>query len=78
MSVICDSYCSHGGRCELQPGHDGLHDSRYCTWGEAEALSREQADAVLGSTAAGQDFLDTLQPIADAIESHLEGEGPGV
>lgn len=72
MSVLCGSYCSHGGRCESRSGHDGLHDSGYCTWTDAEALSREQADAVLGSTAAGQDFLDTMQPIADIIEATLE------
>lgn len=74
MSYLCDSYCSHGGRCESRPGHDGLHDSRYCTWTDAEALSRDQADAVLGRTPEGADFLNYMQPIADAIESLLDPE----
>jgi hypothetical protein len=72
MSVICDSYCSHGGRCVMHPGHGGLHDSRYCTWTDAEALSREQADEVLRGKPDGADYLDTLQPFADALEAFLD------
>ena len=51
----CWSYCSHGGVCTLDEGHEGLHDSEYCTWADAQALTKEAADAVFlrkgGSTA---------------------------
>lgn len=70
--MLCKSYCSHGGRCVLDAGHDGLHDSRYCQWADAEALTREQADDVIGRTAQGRDFLDVLQPMADMIEQYLD------
>jgi hypothetical protein len=66
---MCDSYCSHGGRCTKDPGHEGKHDSDYCTWTDAEAVTREQADEVLSTKAGGWDYLETLQPIADMIES---------
>ncbi len=78
MSVMCESYCSHGGRCESDPGHDGLHDSGYCTWADAEALSRDQADAVLRTKSGGADFLDTMQPVADMIEGYLGTEDSDV
>jgi hypothetical protein len=48
MSALpCDSYCEHGGVCDLDLGHEGLHDSRYCQWDDAHALSKADADAVL-------------------------------
>lgn len=72
MSVLCGSYCSHGGRCVLDGDHDGLHDSKYCTWTDAEALSREDADDVLRTKPKGADYLNTMQPVADFIESALE------
>lgn len=43
----CISYCSHGGCCMLDAGHEGLHDSTYCTWSDAEAVTEEEADAIL-------------------------------
>jgi len=70
--MLCKSYCTHGGRCVLRAGHDGKHDSRYCQWTDAEALTRGQADAVLRQTAAGEDFLEILQPLADVIEDALD------
>lgn len=69
MSILCTSYCSHGGRCELKPGHDVLHNSGYCTWPDAEALTREAADAVLYDKPGGAEFLATGQPLADLLES---------
>lgn len=71
---MCDSYCSHGGRCTKDPRHEGLHDSNYCTWVDAEALTHEQADAVLSTKTGGQEYLDYLQPFADAIESMYDDE----
>lgn len=47
MASYCESFCSHGGVCALEPGHDGLHDSRYCTWTDDEAIDREAADELL-------------------------------
>ena len=44
MSGYCDSYCEHGGECELDRGHDGLHDSRYCQWDDAGAVSQQESD----------------------------------
>jgi len=72
MSVMCDSYCSHGGRCVKNPDHKGKHDSKYCKWTDAEALSREQADEVLRGNPDGAEFLDTMQPVADALETFLD------
>lgn len=43
----CNSFCSHGGCCMLDAGHEGLHDSTYCTWTDDEALTEEEADKVL-------------------------------
>jgi len=46
----CDSYCEHGGVCELELGHEGLHDSRYCQWDDAHALTKAEADEILCAT----------------------------
>lgn len=67
--ILCDSYCSHGGRCTKNPRHEGDHDSDYCTWTDAEALTHEQADAVLATKAGGQEYLDNLQPFADLLDN---------
>lgn len=48
----CNSFCSHGGVCELDLDHGGLHDSGYCQWADAEALTRDAADAVLRARGA--------------------------
>ncbi len=44
MTGLCKSYCEHGGVCELDAGHDGLHDSRYCQWDDDHAVPKQQAD----------------------------------
>lgn len=46
----CESYCSHGGVCELEAGHEGLHDSRYCKWTDAESIPRAEANAILAAS----------------------------
>jgi len=43
----CDTYCSHGGVCVLSQGHEGLHDSNYCTWADEESISRDEANEKL-------------------------------
>lgn len=72
--LMCDSYCSHGGRCTKDPRHEGLHDSDYCTWSDAEALTKTQADEVLATKPGGQDYLDTLDPFAELIEGMYEDD----
>ena len=43
----CESYCQHGGVCELDAPHPGQkHDSRYCQWTDDEAIPRAKADAI--------------------------------
>jgi hypothetical protein len=69
MAGYCRSYCSHGGRCTLSPGHETGHDSGYCQWTDAEGLTREQADIVLASAEGGRDYLET----GGLFESLLDG-----
>lgn len=45
----CSSFCTHGGVCNLEEDHEGLHDSGFCQWADAQALTRDAADAVLAS-----------------------------
>ena len=72
---MCQSYCSHGGRCTEERGHTTLHDSSgHCQWTDKEAISREEADALLARTQSGQDFLDIMQPLADMIEEVIDEE----
>jgi hypothetical protein len=56
--ISCGSYCEHGGICELPKGHEGLHDSRYCQWDDAHALTEWEADQVLSQAPGGTDYLD--------------------
>ena len=44
---LCDTYCEHGGVCELLAGHSGQHDSRYCKWDDAQSVTRDEADRML-------------------------------
>jgi uncharacterized Fe-S cluster protein YjdI len=69
MAVLCKSYCSHGGQCDRGHGHGGLHGSGYCTWTDAEALTRAEADAVLYDKPGGAEFLATGQPVMDLLDS---------
>jgi hypothetical protein len=73
MSYFCESYCSHGGCCDLAPGHEGLHSSSgHCHWSDAEALTREAADAVLYDKPGGAEFLAFGQPLADMLEAMID------
>lgn len=56
----CRSYCQHGGVCELAAGHEGLHDSRYCTWTDAESIAKDHADAILASKPGGSEILGII------------------
>lgn len=50
----CGAGCIHGGLCTLAPGHAGLHSSGgYCTYTDAEAISRESADMLASDTPLG-------------------------
>lgn len=71
---MCQSYCTHGGRCTLDRGHDGLHDSSYCTWADADGLTKEAADAVLSQTERGRDYLETFDPLASFFEAMLSDD----
>lgn len=57
MKGRCFSYCSHGGICVLDAEHEGLHDSGYCKWPDAQALTREAADALLAQKPGGTEVL---------------------
>lgn len=55
----CNVFCSHGGVCTLDLGHDGLHDSKYCTWSDEESLTRAEADEVLSDKPGGSSVVAT-------------------
>jgi hypothetical protein len=78
MKPPCDSYCEHGGVCELYAGHEGLHDSSYCQWDDAHAVSKEQADAELRRKNPGGygDALVVLSDIAKGIPTAFADEDP--
>jgi hypothetical protein len=54
MNLPCQSYCEHGGVCELDEGHDGLHDSSYCKWDDAHAIPKADADAKARAIPGGE------------------------
>lgn len=64
----CDTYCEHGGVCELVAGHEGPHDSSYCKWTDDQAISREDADELLVQKPLGA----VLLPIYDAVVPRKE------
>lgn len=66
--MICESYCSHGGVCELDPGHEGLHDSSFCQWADAEALTKEAADQKLLDKGPEGEVIVTLFDLALAMD----------
>lgn len=57
---MCESYCTHGGVCELEPGHSGSHDSRYCQWTDDQAVTRAEADAALSTKPGGAEVVDLI------------------
>jgi hypothetical protein len=70
--VMCEHYCSHGGRCTLAPGHNPLHKAGSCRWPDAESITREEANQVMARTPEGREWLATGQPMADLIEALAE------
>ena len=64
----CWSYCSHGGVCVLDAGHEDLHNSNYCTWSDAESISREAADRILMSNGPQGVLLATMWDLAEAMD----------
>jgi hypothetical protein len=69
MSSIepCNSYCEHGGICMRERGHEGLHDSEYCQWDDAHALTEEDADRAIAEARGGAQYLGVIKPLAQAI-----------
>lgn len=53
----CQVYCSHGGYCVQNYGHEGQHDSGYCKWDDKDSLSKAEADEVLASKPGGEEVL---------------------
>jgi hypothetical protein len=79
VSVYCDRYCSHGGRCGKAPGHAPPHVSGFsegqCVFTDAESLGKEAADAALRRQPGGAEYLDGGEDqIAGMFESFL-GDG---
>jgi len=68
---VCGSYCEHGGICILDDGHDGDHDSGYCTWTTAESPTQAEADTILACKPGGPEYLvlleDSRQPRLRAL-----------
>lgn len=63
---VCGSNCQHGGCCVLDTGHAGDHDSNYCQWTDAEALSDIESDALI--TAHGWGWLAELQRALESLD----------
>jgi hypothetical protein len=63
---MCESCCRHGGCCVLSDGHDGDHDSGACTWTDAEAASKAEADAMV--IAEGWAWLVDFQRALEALD----------
>jgi hypothetical protein len=72
MTLPCESYCSHGGICALSHGHDGRHDSVYCTWSDEEAISKEDADVLFRK--AGGAAAEAIIAMTDFTLSILKRE----
>lgn len=65
----CGSCCPHGGICPMDSGHDGPHDSGYCTWTDDEAISRVEADAIL--LTSGNPIAAPLLAVTEALERQV-------
>jgi hypothetical protein len=62
---MCESYCSHGGICELDANHPPPHDSFFCKWTDDEALSRADADAVLAGKTGGAEVVAMWEEVVE-------------
>mgnify|MGYP001570767654 CR=1 FL=1 len=73
--MSCQSCCQHGGACVLDAGHDGPHDSEYCTWTDVEAMPKEEADALFMQKAEEQG-LGLLGRLSLIAEDACRASGP--
>lgn len=68
---VCDIYCSHGGVCLLSPGHGGLHDTGYCRFADAEAITRWAAFAMDAGNREKQTANAAILAVEDLAERRL-------
>lgn len=69
--MICDTYCTHGGECSLEAGHDGLHDaSGYCQWADEDSVDKAEADARFIKT--GGTLAEIIIEVEDTIRDRLQ------
>ena len=61
----CNAYCSHGGICVLNAGHEGQHDTKYCQWGDEDSISKQEADSLL-RTKPGGDLILLMSDLFNA------------
>lgn len=66
--LCCQSFCQHGGICAQKPGHPPPHRSGYCSWTDAEALTRAEADAVICALHGAQ-ALGELERAEELLEA---------
>ena len=62
----CGRRCSHGGCCTLDGGHDGDHDTGFCTYSDDEALSDFDGDELFASRNPEWAALVPLQAIVES------------
>lgn len=52
--MFCNAYCTHGGVCNLDTGHEGLHSaSGYCEWEDRQSISEAEADQKINDKGYG-------------------------
>lgn len=65
---FCISYCQHGGVCERERGHDGKHDSGYCEWTDAEAVTKAEGDALARAASPFGELFVAVDDVVRAID----------
>lgn len=72
----CERPCKHGGLCDLDYGHVGLHSAGgYCTYTDEEAVTREESDRIFDEKAGPG--ASALLGIASMINGMLpESDNP--
>ena len=63
----CGRRCCHGGCCILPEGHEGNHDTEFCQFSEAEALSDEDGDNLAISKRPDIEPLIRLGQVLEAL-----------
>lgn len=63
---MCNRYCSHGGVCIVDGPHE-THDTGRCTFSDAEAVSKVEADALMIAQGKG-DIVDLENTIFGLLE----------